>query len=167
MLFNFQGSIDKSTQLLFEDFAVPVEKVKKKWNEMILALVRKGGMKQNDIHKYKDDHPIQDGEVYSLMIGDHEQCHFSYDLSTAKAECGFSVLNMIHTKQRNWLTVQSVDAWLLCLGFTILNRQKVVCLHLHSLLKKLWYWINYWLGRDLKLVPTILYQFFFFFFTRW
>ena len=101
MLLNFQGSIDKSTQLLFEDFAVPVEKVKKKWNEMILALVKKGGMKQNDIHKYKDDHPIQDGEIYSLMIGDHEQCHFSYDLSTAKAECGFSVLNMIHTKQRN------------------------------------------------------------------
>ena len=101
MLLNFQGSVDKSTQLLFEDFAVPVEKVKKKWSEIILALVKKDGMKQNDIHKYKDDHPIQDGEVYSLMIGDHGQCHFSYDLSTAKAECGFSVLNMIHTKQRN------------------------------------------------------------------
>ena len=48
-------------------------KVEKKRNETILTLVKKGEMKQNDIEKYKDDHPVQSDEVYSLMIPDREK----------------------------------------------------------------------------------------------
>lgn len=47
-------------QLFFDDFNVAIVKVEKKRNEIMLPLTKRGELKQNDVHKYKDEHhPIR------------------------------------------------------------------------------------------------------------
>ena len=84
----------------------------------MLTLIKKDELKQNDVDKYKDEHPTQSDQVISLMVPDREQYPeimklFKLSLliisSTANVKRGFSVLNLIHTKQRNRLTVKHID----------------------------------------------------------
>ena len=53
-------------QLFFDYFNVATATVEKKQNEIMLNLIKKGELKQNDVNKYKDEHPIQSDKVYSL-----------------------------------------------------------------------------------------------------
>ena len=73
----------------------------------MLTLIKKDELKQNDVDKYKDEHPTQSDKVISLTVPDREQYPeimklFKLSLliisSTANVKCGFSVLNLIHTK---------------------------------------------------------------------
>ena len=84
----------------------------------MLTLIKKDELKQNDVDKYKDEHPTQSDQVISLTVPDREQYPeimklFKLSLliisSTANVKRGFSVLNLIHTKQRNRLTVKHID----------------------------------------------------------
>ena len=73
----------------------------------MLTLIKKDELKQNDVDKYKDEHPTQSDQVISLTVPDREQYPeimklFKLSLliisSTANVKRGFSVLNLIHTK---------------------------------------------------------------------
>ena len=85
-------------------------KVEKKRNEIMLAPIKMSELKQNDVDKYKDEHPIESDEIYYLTVPDREQypeimklfkLSLLITLSTANVERGFLVLNLIHKKQRN------------------------------------------------------------------
>ena len=104
--------------MVFDDFKVAIAKVEKKRNEMILALIKKGEFNQNDVDKYKDEHPVESDKVYSLIVPDCKQYLEIMKLlklsllitsSTASVECDFPVLNLIHTKERYQLTAKSID----------------------------------------------------------
>ena len=69
-LFRFQGTVNESVQSFFADFNVAIAKVEKKRNEIMLALIKKGELKQNDVDQYKNEYAIQSEEVYSLMVPD-------------------------------------------------------------------------------------------------
>ena len=80
-------------------------------------MVKNGKLKRNDIDSYKDEHPVQGHAVYAVMAKDRELYPelmklFKLSLlitpSTANVERGFSVLNLVHMKQRNRLTVKSL-----------------------------------------------------------
>ena len=92
-------------------FDVAIAEVEKKLNKIMFALIKKAELKQNDVGKYKVEHTIQSDEVYSLMVPDCKQYPEIMKLlsSTTSVKCGFSALNLIHTKQRNQLTVKSID----------------------------------------------------------
>ena len=91
-------------------FDVAIAKAEKKLNKIMFALIKKAELKQNDVGKYKVN-TIQSDEVYSLMVPDCKQYPEIMKLlsSTASVKRGFSALNLIHTKQRNQLTVKSID----------------------------------------------------------
>ena len=69
-LFRFQGKFNESVQLFFD---VAIAKIEKKLNKIMLALIKKAELKQNDVGKYKVEHTIQSDEVYSLMVPDCKQ----------------------------------------------------------------------------------------------
>ena len=117
-LFKFQGCINDSTKFFFEDFYRAVSREEKKNNGEIETLVKNGKLKRYDIDSYKDEHPVQGHAVYAVMTKDRELYPelmklFKLSLlitpSTANVERGFSVLNLVHTKQRNRLMVKSLD----------------------------------------------------------
>ena len=105
-------------QLVFDDFKVAIAKIEKKRNEIMLALIKKGELNQNDVDKYKNEHPVESDKVYSLIVPDCKQYLEIMKLlklsllitsSTASVECDFPVLNLIHTKERYQLTAKSID----------------------------------------------------------
>ena len=73
-LIRFQGTVNKWVQLFFDYFHVATATAEKKQNEIMLNLIKKGELKQNDVNKYKDEHPIQSDKVYSHKVTDREQC---------------------------------------------------------------------------------------------
>lgn len=81
-------------------------------------MVKEGKLTTANIDKYKSEHPISPDLIYKDMFGNYEQYPeimqiFKLSLlippSTANVERGFSVLNLVHTKQRNRLAVKSLD----------------------------------------------------------
>ena len=75
-------------------------------------------MMSNEIDSYRHHHSMLTSDVYSRMYVNSEQYSefmklFKISLlitpSTANVERGFSALNLIRTKQRNQLTVQSLE----------------------------------------------------------
>ena len=67
---------------------------------------------------YLEEHPIKTEEVYEKMYEDHHQWQpimkllklsMLINLITANMERGFSMLTLLHTKQRNGLTPSSLD----------------------------------------------------------
>ena len=77
-----------------------------------------GKLSSLSVDKYKCEHPIPPDHIYKDMLSSHEQYPqimqvFKLSLlvppSTANVERGFSILNLVHTKQRNRLAVNSLD----------------------------------------------------------
>ena len=77
-----------------------------------------GKLSSLSVDKYKCEHPIPPDHIYKDMFSSHEQYPqimqvFKLSLlvppSTANVERGFSILNLVHTKQRNRLAVNSLD----------------------------------------------------------
>ena len=72
-------------QLFFDDFNVAIVKVEKKRNEIMLPLTKRGELKQNDVHKYKDEHhPIRSIFSYCTwsqsIPRDHEVSSIVFEL---------------------------------------------------------------------------------------
>ena len=83
-----------------------------KRNEEVLCMITDGKFSCLSIDKYKCEHPIPLGHIYKDMFSSHEQYLQTMQVfklsslvppSTANLERGFSILNLVHTKQRNRL----------------------------------------------------------------
>ena len=81
-------------------------------------MIRDGKLPVKNVECYKEEHPISASDVYVELYEDRTQYLpvmklFKLSLlitpSTANVERGFSTLNLLHTKQRNSLSVQSLD----------------------------------------------------------
>ena len=81
-------------------------------------LVSSGKLKVNQVELYKGDHPVALDKVYAYLIVDKESYPDLVKLlknallitpSPANVERGFSVLELLATKQRNQLSPRSID----------------------------------------------------------
>ena len=81
-------------------------------------MIKEKKLMSNEIDSYRHYHSSLLSDVYSQMYVNSKQYPeiiklFKLSLlvtpSTANVERGFSALNLIHTKQRNWLVVQSLE----------------------------------------------------------
>ena len=95
-----------------------MKRAEKKRNENIALQVKNGSLLVNNIDAYKEEHPVASDMIYGGLFSEREQYPqimklFKLSLlitpSTANMERGFSVLNLVHTKQRNRLAVKSLD----------------------------------------------------------
>lgn len=77
-------------------------------------MVKDGKIDPQNVEKYKNEHPISPEMIYQDMFDSYEQYPevmeiFKLSLlippSTASVERGFSILNLVHTKQRNRLEI--------------------------------------------------------------
>ena len=89
-------------QLFFDYFNVATATAEKKQNEIMLNLIKKGELKQNDVNKYKDEHPIQSDKVYSHKVTDREQCP---DIMKLLSYCYLSLpaLPMMNVAFQYWI----------------------------------------------------------------
>ena len=87
-------------------------------------MIKEKKLTSNEIDSYRHHHSILLSDVYSQMYVNSEQYMeimklFKLSLpitpSTANVERSCSALNLTHTKQRNWLAVQSLER-LLCIN---------------------------------------------------
>ena len=87
-------------------------------------MINEKKLMSNEIDSCRHHHSILLSDVYSRMYINSKQYLeimklFKLSLlitpSTANVERGFSALNLIHTKQKNWLAVQSLER-LLCIN---------------------------------------------------
>jgi hypothetical protein len=117
-LFKFKEPIEGATQFFFQDFTRALVSEEARSDEEVATLLANKKLNINDVDSYKDEHPIQADAIYRRMVGDREQYPeimklFKFSLlitpSTANVERGFSILNLVHTKQRNRLLVPSLD----------------------------------------------------------
>ena len=117
-LFTFSGDVDSSINYFLADFELRLTQLKKEQNEKISIMIKEKKLMSNEIDSYRHHHSILSSDVYSRMYGNSEQYPemmklFKLSLlitpSTANVERGFSALNLIHTKQRNRLAVQSLE----------------------------------------------------------
>ena len=111
--------IDISEEMVrnfFIEFRIQTKHLEKKRNEEIKVLVQEG--KINNPEGYKDEHPISPGKVCKAMYPEKDRYAtlmrlFKFPLlippSTANVERGFSVLNLLSTKQRNRLLPENLD----------------------------------------------------------
>ena len=90
-------------QLFFDYFNVATATVEKKQNEIILNLIKKGELKQNDVNKYKDEHPIQSDKVYSLKVTNCEQCPETMKLLSYCYLWSLPALPMINVAFQYWI----------------------------------------------------------------
>ena len=111
-------NIEQSVLCFFDDFSKSVKRAEKKRNENIALLVKNGSLLVNNIDAYKEEHPVASDVIYGELFSEREQYPqimklFKLSLlitpSTANVERGFSMLNLVHTKQRNRLAVKSLD----------------------------------------------------------
>ena len=116
-LFN-NNEIEDQLTFFFEDFTLAVTKAEEIRNNDIQQMVKDGKLSKTGIDNYKDEHPIPPDDIYSTLVetrGQYPEVMQVFKLSllippsTANVERGFSVLNLIHTKQRNRLTVKALD----------------------------------------------------------
>ena len=117
-LFDIPTDINQSATYFLEDFNLSMTKLEKKRNEEIMRMIKDGKLANSSVDRYKSDHPIPPDLIYKDMFSSHDQYPqimqvFKLSLlvppSTANVERGFSVLNLVHTKQRNRLAVKSLD----------------------------------------------------------
>ena len=126
-LFDNNVNIEQSVLCFFDDFSKSVKRAEKKRNENIALQVKNGSLLVNNIDAYKEEHPVASDVIYGELFSEREQYpqimkSFKLSLlitpSTANVERGFSVLNLVHTKQRNCLAVKSLDMlmWIVLVG---------------------------------------------------
>ena len=94
----------------------PIKKGTKRENKYYYD--KRKQMMSNEIDSYRHHHSMLTSDVYSRLYVNSEQysefmklCKLSLLItpSTANVERGFSALNLIRTKQRNRLAVQSLE----------------------------------------------------------
>ena len=104
--------------IFFEDFDKAVEMLEKKRNEEIASWVKSGRLSAQTVDSYKDENPLQIEKIYGTLVETRDQYPdivklFKLSLlitpSTANVERGFSVLTLLHTKQRNSPSLASLE----------------------------------------------------------
>ena len=104
-------------QCFFDAFSISVKRAEKKINENISLQVKNGSLSVNKIDVYKEEHPVASDILYEELFNEREQYPemklFKLSLlitpSTTNMERCFSLLNLVHTKQRNLLSGKSLD----------------------------------------------------------
>ena len=106
--------VNQSASYFLEDFNLSLRKLERKRNEEVLCMIKDGKYK----YKYKCKHSILPDQIFKYMFSSHEPYPqimqvFKLSLlvpqSSANVERGFSIFNLVHTKQRNRLAVKSLD----------------------------------------------------------
>ena len=117
-LFTFSGDVDSSINYFLLDFELYLTQLKKEQNKKISIMIKENKLMSNEIDSYRHHHSILSSDVYSQMYVNSDQYLeimklFKLSLlitpSAANVESGFSAVNLIHTKQRNHLAVQSLE----------------------------------------------------------
>ena len=117
-LFTAPDDVNQSASYFLEDFNLSLGKLERKRKEEVFCMIKDGKLSSLSVDKYKCEHPIPPDHIYKDMFSSHEQYPqiiqvFKLSLlvppSTANVERGFSILNLVHTKQRNRLAVNSLD----------------------------------------------------------
>ena len=92
--------------------------MEEKNDDAVVQLVKAGKLSASALDTYKDEHAVSADQIYAEMFETRDQYPellklFKLSLlitpSTANVERGFSVLTLLHTKQRNSLAVASLD----------------------------------------------------------
>ena len=97
----------------FSDFDAEVLREEDKKNEGIQKLIENQKFQLGKVAQYKEDHPIVPSDIYKTLMKERSEYPelmilFKFLLlitpSTANVERGFSVLGLLATKQRNYLS---------------------------------------------------------------
>ena len=102
----------------FSDFNAEVRREKDKKNEEIRKLIENKKLQPGKVAQYKEDHPIAPSDINKTLEKERSEYPelmilFKFSLfittSTANVERGFSVLDLLATKQRNFLSPSTLD----------------------------------------------------------
>ena len=111
-------TFSQTADFFWKDFSSAVAEIERKNNEKVTFLVKAGKLATNAVDAYKVEHPVASDEIYKILMETYNQYPvmmklFKFSLlitpSTANVERGFSVLTLLHTKQRNSLSVSSLE----------------------------------------------------------
>ena len=102
----------------FSDFNAEVRREKDKKNEEIRKLIENKKLQPGKVAQYMEDHPTAPSDINKTLEKERSEYPelmilFKFSLfitpSTANVERGFSVLDLLATKQRNFLSPSTLD----------------------------------------------------------